>query len=78
LDLTATSIDIEQLFSCVHLLLSHVHSQLSPQTTCTLLCLGLWSPLNSIKSQDVEKVVSLPDVYGEDEVMKDRWDRIDS
>ncbi|KIK76935.1 hypothetical protein PAXRUDRAFT_40339, partial [Paxillus rubicundulus Ve08.2h10] len=68
-----TSVDIEQLFSCGHLLLSHVCSQLSAQTTHTLLCLGLWSPLNLIKSQDVEKVVSLPDVCREDEVMEDGW-----
>ena len=39
--ITATSIDIEQLFSRGRLLLSHVCSRLSAQSTRALLCLGI-------------------------------------
>ncbi|KIM60410.1 hypothetical protein SCLCIDRAFT_124235 [Scleroderma citrinum Foug A] len=74
LTIPATSVDVERLFSSGHLLLSHVHSGLSAQTTHALLCLGLWSPLNLIKTSDVEKVVALPEVIGEDKELDDGWD----
>ncbi|KIM54667.1 hypothetical protein SCLCIDRAFT_136230, partial [Scleroderma citrinum Foug A] len=40
LTIPATSIDVEWLFSRGRLLLSHVCSQLSAQSTCALLCLS--------------------------------------
>ncbi|KIK76679.1 hypothetical protein PAXRUDRAFT_169132, partial [Paxillus rubicundulus Ve08.2h10] len=49
---------------------------LSAQTTCALLCLGLWSQLNLIKTEDVQKAANLPNVNGEDEEMEDGWDNI--
>ena len=56
----ATSIDVEQLFSCGHLLLIHVHSSLSLQSTWALLCLRLWSALGLvIKDKDVQTVSCL-------------------
>jgi hypothetical protein len=36
----------------------------------------LWSELNLIKSEDVNKVSKLPDVVGEEEEMVDGWDSI--
>ena len=74
---TATSIDVERLFSCGHLLLSHVCSQLSAQSTHALLCLGAWSKCNLIMDDDVKKVTKLQDVEGKREVqLEDGWDRI--
>ncbi|KAI5986020.1 hypothetical protein EDC04DRAFT_2502789, partial [Pisolithus marmoratus] len=48
---------------------------LSSQSTCALLCLGLWSELDLIQSVNVHKVTTLPDLT-EDEEMVDGWDRI--
>ena len=50
---TATSIVIERLFSTGRLLLSHVRSRLSVQSTCVLLCLNTWSTLGLIKDSDI-------------------------
>jgi len=41
--LLATSVGVEQTFSKGRLLLSHVHNRLSVQSTCALMCLGVWS-----------------------------------
>ena len=69
---------MERLFSRGRLLLSHVCSQLSAQSTHTLLCLGTWSQLKLVKTEDVMKVSTLPDVKGdEEEVFEDGWDNID-
>ncbi|RDB24033.1 hypothetical protein Hypma_008879 [Hypsizygus marmoreus] len=40
LSIPATSVDVERLFSCGRLLLSHIQSQLSTTSTWALLCLG--------------------------------------
>lgn len=75
---TATSVDVERLFSCGRLLLSHVHSRLSAQSTWALLCLGYWSRLKLVKTEDVMKVSALPDVKGnEEEELDDGWDSIE-
>ena len=66
--------DVEQLFSHGWLLLSHIRSRLSVQSTCTLLCLGVWSQLNLVKNEDVKKVTKLPDALPEAEVLEDNWD----
>ena len=71
----ATSIDVEQLFSCGRLLLLHVRSQLLAQSTCALLCLGTWSTLGLVKDSDVKKVTKLEDVEGKD-TLADGWDKI--
>jgi hypothetical protein len=76
--LLATSVDVERLFSRGRLLLSHVHSRLTAQSTRALLCLGYWSHLNLVKTDDVLKVSLLPDVEGVDEQeLEDGWDRIE-
>jgi hypothetical protein len=50
---------------------------MSSQTTCTLICLGIWSQLNLIKAQDVETVSKLPDLRGDEDILEDGWDTID-
>jgi hypothetical protein len=74
--LLATSVDVEQLFSQGWLLLSHVCSWLTAQSTPALLCLCLWSQLNLIKNEDVLKVTSLPDVKVGEEELDEGWDCI--
>ncbi|KAF8232740.1 hypothetical protein L208DRAFT_1270698 [Tricholoma matsutake] len=41
----ATSVDVKHVFSHGCLILSHVHSWLSAQSTRALICLGSWSLL---------------------------------
>ena len=73
----ATSIDVEWLFSHGCLLLSHVCSQLSAQSTCALLCLGVWSQMKLVKDGDVKTVSEMQDVEGNDEMeLEDDWDSI--
>ncbi|KIK80120.1 hypothetical protein PAXRUDRAFT_37499, partial [Paxillus rubicundulus Ve08.2h10] len=77
LTIPATSVDVECLFSRGRLLLSHVRPRLSAQSIWALLCLGMWSELKLIKTEDVMKVSALPDVEGdEEEVFEDGWDKI--
>ena len=73
---TATSIDVERLFSRGRLLLSHIRSRLSAQTTHSLLCLGAWSTLGLVDDSDVKKVMELQDAEGKDVVLADGWDKI--
>ncbi|KIK10716.1 hypothetical protein PISMIDRAFT_124022, partial [Pisolithus microcarpus 441] len=76
LTIPAMSVDVERLFSHGHLVLSHVHSRLSTQSTRALLCLGYWSSMGLVKTGDIEKVSKLPDVDGDEEDLEDNWDSI--
>jgi len=58
----ATSVVVECVFSHGCILLSHICNCLSVQTTCTLLCLSVWSLLGLVKDSDVDAVPVLPDV----------------
>ena len=51
--LTATSVDVERLFSRGRLLLSHVRNRLSTQRARALLCVGEWSRQGWVKDSDV-------------------------
>jgi hypothetical protein len=75
--LLATSVDVERVFSHGHLILSHVHSQLSAQSTWALICLGSWSLLGLVKDSDVLAVGTLDEVEGDEEPeLEDGWDHI--
>ena len=63
----ATSIDVECVFSCGRLLLSHVCSRLSTQSVCALICLGVWRLMGMVKVGDVEAVAMMADIEGEEE-----------
>ena len=65
---SATSIDVERIFSRGQLVLSHIRNRLSAQTTRALLCLGSWSLLGMVKDKDMLKVALLNDVEGDEEV----------
>ena len=66
------------MFSQGRLLLSHVRSRLSMQSTRALLCLGAWSLLGYVKDSDVKGVVVLPELHADEkeEELKLDWDKI--
>jgi hypothetical protein len=72
----ATSVDVERIFSRGRLILSHVRSRLSAQTTRALLCLGSWSLLGLVKDKDVTAVTCKPDLEGEERELDEGWDDI--
>jgi hypothetical protein len=72
----ATSVEVERTFSQGRLVLSHVRSRLSVQSTRALLCLGVWSLLGYVKDGDVKAAVVVPELIGdnpEEELAYD-WD----
>ena len=73
---SATSIDIECIFSRGCLLLSHTQSRLSTQTTRAVLCVGQWSVCNLVKTKDVMVVSKMEDEDGEEEEMDEGWNTI--
>ncbi|OBZ79481.1 putative AC9 transposase [Grifola frondosa] len=76
LSIPATSVDVERMFSCGRLVLSHVRSRLSAQSTRALICLGAWSRLGLVKDDDVKAVTVLAELEGEDQALEDGWDSI--
>jgi hypothetical protein len=64
---TATSVDVERIFSKGRLVLSHVRNQLTVQSTHALLCLGAWSRLGHVKDKDILAAAVLPDVQEDEE-----------
>ena len=75
-NITATSINVEQTFSQGWLLLSHVCSRLSFQSTHALLCIGVWSLLGYVKDKDVKAAAVLLEVNGEEEGLAADWDSL--
>ena len=76
----ATSVDVERVFSQGRLLLSHIRSRLSVQSTRALMCLGVWSKLGFVTDSDVKAaVLTLPEL-NEDDIdeneLEINWDRI--
>ena len=57
-------------------MLSHIHSQLSVQLMCALLCLGVWSLMGYVKDDDVNSAAVLHEVDGEEEELAHDWDSI--
>jgi hypothetical protein len=74
---SATSTDVERVFSQGRLVLSHVRNRLSAQSTRALLCLGNWSLLGYVKNKDITAITILPEVAGDDEELEEGWDIID-
>ncbi|KAF8264794.1 hypothetical protein EI94DRAFT_1591625, partial [Lactarius quietus] len=64
----ATTIDVECIFSQGRLLLSHIRSRLSVQSTCTLLCLGAWCQLGLVKSSEIKEALHVEAVGGENKL----------
>src|SRR6266487_279862 len=74
---TATSVDVERTFSRGRLILSHVRSRLSAESTRALVCLGSWSCLGMVRDDDVKAITLMPEVQGDEEAALDNgWDSI--
>lgn len=73
---TATSTDVERVFSQGRLLLSHIRNRLLSQSIQALMCLGSWSQLGLVKDADIYAVTALAEVEGEEEDLADSWDII--
>ena len=71
---SATSVDVERTFSQGRLILSHVRSRLSVQSTRALLCLGVWSSMGYVKDSDILPAAVLPEVVGEEDDLDIDWD----
>ena len=70
--------DVERVFSQGRLLLSHIRSRLSVQSTRALMCLGVWSLLSYVKDYDVKAIVVLPELWADEEEgeLELDWDKI--
>jgi hypothetical protein len=73
---TATSTDVERVFSQGRLLLSHVRNRLSSQSIRALMCLGNWSLLGLVKDKDITAVTALAEIEGDKEELEEGWDSI--
>ena len=74
----ATSVDVERVFSQGRIVLSHLRSRLSVQSTRALMCLGAWSVLGFVNNSDIKAVVVLPGVPADakEDALADGWDAI--
>lgn len=77
--LPATSVDVERVFSEGRIILSHLRSRLSVQSTRALMCVGVWSKLGYVKDSDITKVVNQTPPLKDDEKeasLAPDWDAI--
>ena len=74
--ISATSVDVERIFSQGRILLSHIRSRLTVQSTRALMCLGIWSLKGFVKDGDILAAAVLPEVIGEEEDLELDWDAI--
>jgi hypothetical protein len=72
----ATSIDVKCVFSQGRLLLSHVCSHLSVQSTCALLCLSKWSELDLVKDSDVRACLTAEKDGEDEDNLEEDWNTI--
>jgi hypothetical protein len=73
----ATSVNVERVFSKGRILLSHLRSRLSVQSTRALMCVGEWSSKGFVKSKDIDVAMEVPEVEGEEDDLKEEWDVIE-
>ena len=72
---SATSTDVECVFSQGRTVLSHIWNCLCVQLTRALLCLGNRSSLGYV-NKDITAIIVLPEVVGSEE-LEEGWDAID-
>jgi len=59
---TGTSVDVEHLFSCGHLILLYTWNRLNVTLTQALLCLSSWSLLGLLRDEDLAEVSKFNDI----------------
>lgn len=73
---SATSVDVERVFSRGRLILSHVRNRLSAQSTRAQLCLGYWSHLGLVRDNDVLGIAEKEDLMGPEDPLPNGWDKV--
>jgi len=73
----ATSVDVERVFSCGHLVLPYVCGRLAIQSTCASLCVGLWSSQGLVRNEDIGAALGPEETEEEGKLPMD-WDIIQS
>ena len=71
----ATSVAVEHEFSRGRLVLPHIRSRLSVQSTRALMCTGSWSLLGLVKDGDISGALG-EEVEGEEPELPVGWDSI--
>ena len=74
MQLPATSVDVKRVFSGGRLVLPHVQSKLSVQSTRALLCVGSCSLLKLVKDEDVLSAAQLADIKEDNEYLPLGWE----
>ena len=72
----ATSVHVERVFSQGRILLSHIRSRLSVQSTRALMCLGVWSSMGYVMDSDIKAATVKPELLGDEKDLEDGWDDI--
>lgn len=72
---TATTVDVERVFSKGRILLTHTRNRLSANNTRASMCVGDWSRLGLIKSTDIAAAVK-DKALDADEDLDELWDHI--
>ena len=73
---SATTVDVERVFSRGRLVLPHVRNRLAVQSTRASLCVGTWSSLGLVKDSDIKMSVGKDDVVGKEDDLPEGWDVI--
>ncbi|KAF5309387.1 hypothetical protein D9619_012291 [Psilocybe cf. subviscida] len=77
LSIPPTSVNVERVFSQGRILLSHLRNRLSSATIRASMCVGEWSRMGFVRTQDITATAVLEDVEeGEDEYLELDWDKI--
>ena len=64
------------MFSQGRIVLSHLRSRLSVQSTRAAMCVGVWSSLGFVKDIDIKAVVTLPVVHEQEDPLTPGWDMV--
>ncbi len=64
LSLTATTVDVERMFSKGRILLPHVRNRLTGQSVRAILCLSEWARIGLVKDKDIHEATEKAEVKG--------------
>jgi len=73
---SASTVDVERVFSQGRLVLSHIRNRLSVQSTRACMCVGAWSLLGLIKDSDIRAALGEEVTGGAEDDPAGEWDVI--
>jgi len=74
---SASTVDVEHVFSQDCLVLSHICNRLSVQSTHACMCVGTWSLLSLIKDSDIRALLGEEVTGGVEDDLAGEWSVID-